>query len=133
MMRLKHFIPLAAGIICALFAVYTLVKTFAFLQTAARTTATVIEFKEGDDTFAPVFRFFTKNNEEIRYTYPVYTSPKSWSVGEEATVAYDPQQPAEVRLLTFWGTFNITTILFAAAAALMVRPVCRMVLRRFLQ
>lgn len=133
MMRLKYLAPLAAGIVCALFALYTLAKTFAFLHSSVRTTAAVVAFDQGDDTFAPVFRFFTRNNEEIRYTYPVYTSPKSWSIGEEATVAYDPQQPEKARLLTFLGTFGITALLFAAAAALMVCPVCYLVLRRFLQ
>lgn len=134
-----YLLLLAAGLVVALLALRRIRKTIAFLKTAQRATATVIGFETtrdsegGGDLYAPLFRFYTPNDLEVTYRYPVSSSPKSWSEGDEMTVVYDLQRPESVRLLTFSLHFGVAATLLTIAAPLVVVPLCYFFLLPYLR
>jgi len=90
-----------------------------------RAEATVIDLEhskdsDGDDVYKPTFKFMTKQNQEIEYRYSFSTKPASWTIGDKTTIAYDPNHPTDAKVLTYFGTFNITIILLAIAMPLIV-------------
>lgn len=132
-----YLLLLVAGLAFAFAAAHRIRKTLTFLRTAQRSTATVVGFEtvkdsEGD-LYAPLFRFYTPDNREVTYRYPVSSSPKSWSVGAEITVVYDLQRPEEVRLLTFSRNFGAAATLLTIAAPLVVVPLCYFLLLPYLR
>ena len=81
--------------------------------------ATVIELKEEvhrhSKGYTPVFRFMTHDKEEIIYEHPISADPPVWSIGEEAKVVYQKDNPHKVVLLTYFGSFGLVIIFLSAA------------------
>lgn len=119
-----HNLFLALGIILLVISLVVLKKTFAFLKSSERATATVIELEKIEDsegtTYKPVFQFHTRANEEYLFRPNFSSSPAGWSIGEETTIAYNPKDPTDAKLLTYFGTFTWSIILMAIAMAFMV-------------
>ena len=117
-------IVLAIGCIILAISIFTLKRSLSFLKTSERAVAKVIEVERvsgnDGDTWKPVFKFKTSLNKEIIYRYPVSSSPPSWKLDDEATVAYDPNDPNEVKILTYFGSFGLSVVLMAIAMPLIV-------------
>ena len=109
---------LMVGVIILVISFVLLGESLKFLKTSERAVGTVIQLvkvtdSENTDTFEPVFKYRTATHKEYTYQYPVSSNPASWYVGEEAIIAYPPDNPAKPRLLTYWGVFTWTVILMA--------------------
>lgn len=94
-------------------------RSLLFLNTSERATGTVIrlnEIKHSDGSgFAPVYAYTTRAGEAFTYEPSVSVKPPIWEVGETATIAYDPFNPRNASLVTYFGIFD-WSIIFAAAA-----------------
>jgi len=99
-------------------------ESLSFLRTSSRATATVRELetvKDSDgDTYRAIFRYYTASGQEFIYRQVSSSSPATWEVGEEATIAYDPNDPYKARLVTFFSMFGATTVLMAIAMPFIV-------------
>ncbi|MEO5682564.1 MAG: DUF3592 domain-containing protein [Chitinophagaceae bacterium] len=119
-----YTITLAVGLLLLVVALSKLQKTLSFLKMSERATGTVIELervKDSDgDTFKPIFKFETKNHQQIIHRHIGSSNPSSWSVGDEVMIAYDSADPSEARVLTYFGTFSWTIILGAIAMPLII-------------
>lgn len=104
--------------------VYLFRGSLRFLKNADRAIATVIEIETISDsdgsTYKPVFRFKTRFNEEKVYRRPYSSSPAGWKVGDEATLAYDANNPDNVKLITYFGSFGLSMVLMAIAMPLII-------------
>ncbi|MCK8787534.1 DUF3592 domain-containing protein [Roseomonas sp. NAR14] len=83
--------------------------------------------RRGSDSYAPVFRFRTEAGREIRARQAWSSGLRFWSVGETATIRYDPAHPEEGAPdtpMAQWGTpivqsnLAVLFLLLAAAAVL---------------
>jgi hypothetical protein len=96
----------------------------AFLKKSERSVATVIEMVTVSDsdgsTYKPVFKFKTALGQEIIHRHNTSSSPPTWKVGEETTIAYELDNPSRARLLTYFGTFSWTIVLMAIAMPMIV-------------
>ena len=112
-------IMLAIGILLVLISIFTLRQSLVFLKNSERAIGKVIEVESVVDndgtTYKPIFKFKTSLYEERTYTYPFSSSPAAWAIGDEATIAYDSSNPDNTKVLTYFGTFGLTVILFAIA------------------
>ena len=103
---------------------FILRESLAFIRTSERAVGTVIELEKvagsDGDTFKPIFKFKTALNQEIIYRHISSSNPPGWKIGEEVTIAYDPNNPSVARLLTYFGTFSYTIVLMAIAMPLIV-------------
>jgi hypothetical protein len=117
-------ITLAIGLILLTISLFIFKESLAFIRKSERATGTVTEMVpvNGSDgvTYKPIFKFKTSTNQEVIYRHISSSSPPNWSVGEEATIAYDPNDPSVARLLTYFGTFSWTIVLMAIAMPLIV-------------
>lgn len=117
-------LSLAVGIVLLVISLGFLRATFSFLKSSERVTATVIELETIEDsegtTYKPVYKFKTLAGEEYLCRPNFSSSPASWSIGEETLIAYNPQDPADARLLSYFGTFSWTIILTAIAMPFIV-------------
>lgn len=112
-----YTITLIVGAILFIAASKFLKDRLAFLKSGERTVATVIELErssssDGGYTYKPIFKFSTHKKEEVVYTGYFSSSPAGWNVGEEAGVVYNADNPEEVKVLTYFGTFGLPLILF---------------------
>ncbi|MEI9943253.1 MAG: DUF3592 domain-containing protein [Chitinophagaceae bacterium] len=119
-----YTLTLAVGIILLIISLSILRKSLAFLRSSERAVGTVIELeriRDSDgDTFKPIFKYKTISNQEFIYRPISSSNPPGWKIGEEATIAYDPNNPSVARLLTYFGTFSWTIILMAIAMPFIV-------------
>lgn len=117
-------ISLAVGIVLLLISLFMFKESLAFIKASDRAIGTVIELERVDGTdgvtYRPVFKFNTNTNQEFIYRHGSSSSPPGWDIGEEATIAYDPDNPAKARLLTYFGAFSWTIILMALSMPLIV-------------
>ncbi len=119
-----YSITLVVGIILIVFAIILLNRSLSFLRNSERTIATVIELERNNafdgDTYNPIFKFKTSLGKEVIYKHFVSSSPATWYIGETATVVYDPGDPSDAKLLTYFGAFSWTIVLMAIAMPLIV-------------
>jgi hypothetical protein len=117
-------ITLLIGIGLLIASILVIRHRLAFIHSNEKTIGTVIRIdkvKDSDgDTYIPVFSFKTRSNEEVVFNCPYSSNPPSWEVGEEATIVYDPGNPSNAKLYTYFGVFGLASILLAAAMAFIV-------------
>lgn len=98
--------------------------TISFLKQSEKAVGRVIEVEkiDGSDgpTYKPIFKFKTTLNKEIIFRNPFSSSPPSFRLGDEATIAYDSNNPNKAKILTFFGSFGLSVILMAIAMPLIV-------------
>ena len=114
-----YTITLLIGIGLLIASLLVIKDRLSFIRNNEKTTGTVIRIdKEKDsdgDSYRPVFSFKTRSNEEIIFKRPYLSNPPSWEVGEETTIVYDPANPTNAKLYTYFGVFGLATILMAVA------------------
>ena len=110
------------GLIGASFYVFS--SKMALLKHGEVTTATVVEVKRITDSdgysYRPVYRYVTRANEVLTHEPNYSSNPSNWEVGEVIQAVYDPNDPAEVTILTYFGTFGVSAILLAVGVAAII-------------
>jgi hypothetical protein len=119
-----YSVTLIVGIIILVISLFLLKEALGFLRTTERAVGTVIKLEKINNsdghTFKPVFKFKTSLNQDIIYSHIASSNPPAWSVGEEATIAYNPNNPSSAKLLTYFGIFGFAIVLMAIAMPLIV-------------
>jgi len=133
-------IALLLGIGLLITSIIIIRNRLAFIRQGEKTIATVITVKkekdsDGGSTYRPVFRFKTSSGQEMTFESPYTSSPAAYEVGEDATLTYDPSDPSNVKIYSYFGVFGLAAILMALAMALIVigggYHLANMVLDRF--
>jgi hypothetical protein len=86
------------------------VRTKRFVETAQRTTGTVIAFvsRQGrrGPTYSPTVRFRAIDGSENEFTESLSTRPPGYEINERVTVLYDPQDYRRARVFkTTWRLY----------------------------
>ena len=90
-------------------------RTKRFIETAQRTTGTVIELVSRSPrrtTYAPKVRFKTLDGSEIVFTETLSTSPPGYEIDEQVTVLYDPHDYQRARVFkSKWRVYYFALLL----------------------
>jgi hypothetical protein len=93
---------LVVSLILIVVGVVNWVRTRQFVETAQRTTGTVIAFvpRQGrrGPTYSPTVRFKAIDGSVIEFTESLSTRPPGYEIDEEVTVLYDPQDNRRARV-----------------------------------
>jgi len=119
-----YYLTFFTGLVILFIAFLCLGNSTRFLNNGIRTTGKVVEIfvnEDSDgDTYSPVFEFTDLQQQVIRYKYYVSSSPASWDVGDEANLIYNPNNPEEVKICTYYGLYGIAVTLIAIAMPFLV-------------
>lgn len=120
-----YSITFIIGIVFLSFSVSYIRKAISFVNKSEKAVGVVTSVvKESDNdggyTYRPIFTFQTGRNQEVTYRHTVTSSPASWKEGEEATIIYNPDNPKEARLYTYFGVFGTAVVLMAIAMPFLV-------------
>jgi hypothetical protein len=122
--KMVYGILLIVGVIVAGIGVRMLFRTLAFIKSGERTIATVVEmipvYGSDGTTYKPVFEFTTHEGKKIIHRYNSSSNPPGWKVGEETGIIYDRNEPEKAKVVTYFGLFSWSIILFAIAAPLII-------------
>jgi len=113
------FLFIFGGPVLLAYSVVSVVRTRAFLRRCAETSGEVVHLEHSTDrmgttsyeSYAPVFAFMAANGKAYRVTSTVYSSPADFNVGDCVRVRYDPANPQDARIHSFfeiWGTALIS-------------------------
>ena len=90
-------------------------RTIRFIETAQRTTGTVIELVSRfprRTTYAPKVRFKALDGSEIVFTERLSTNPPGYEIDEEVTVLYDPHDYQRARVFkSKWRVYYFALLL----------------------
>jgi hypothetical protein len=145
--------PRAAGVVLGMigiagFAVLMLTaaltaQTVSFLRHSARANGVVQKLarvvrKSSRGTpqvsYAPVFSFVTADGRTMTVTSRMSSSPPEFRAGDAVPVRYDPRNPKNARIDTFWQMWGAETITGGlGAVACLVTLACAASLRRRMQ
>lgn len=82
---------------------------------------------DGDDRYAPVVVFATKEGQPRTYFDPRYTRPSAYRVGEDVEILYTPGNPDSARINSFWSlwlnsiAFGVTGLVFCVLGIVFAR------------
>ena len=90
-------------------------RTKRFIETATRTTGTVIELVSRSSkrtTYSPKVRFKALDGGEIVFTEPLSTNPPGYEINEQVTVLYDPHDYQRARVFkSKWRVYYFALLL----------------------
>lgn len=114
-----------AGVFFLVVSLLSLKSRIHTIKTQESTTATVIRIdcekdSEGDNTYRAIFGYTTRNNQELIYTQASSSNPAAWEVGEQVRIVYDPENPVNAIMLSFFEAFGIIVILLIVSLAMLV-------------
>lgn len=114
--------PLAAGSFLILVGVLELLKYRGFRDRAERVTGTVVDMRHGltlkhGYLYYPVIEFMTRSGRRIRTASRVGSKPAQAKVGEQVTIAYDPQNP-EAAEIAGQGGVRIAVLVLVVLAGI---------------
>ncbi|HEX2627735.1 MAG TPA: DUF3592 domain-containing protein [Chitinophagaceae bacterium] len=122
--KMIYGILLIVGVIVAAIGVRMLLRSLTFIKSGERTTATVVEIipVHGSDgtTYKPVFEFTTLEGRKMIHRQNSSSNPPGWKEGEETAIIYDRDNPENARVVTYFGLFSWSIILFAIAAPMII-------------
>ena len=121
----------AVGIGCLTWSVISLFRIRNFLRRCTETRGEVVRLERSsgggrfaDYDYAPVFCFQTATGESVTVTSDIASSPPGFTEGQPVRVLYDPANPSEAKIHSFfqtWGDFLIPAwvgIIFLVVAAI---------------
>lgn len=119
-----YTITLAIGIALVLISIFLCRESLSFLKKSERTVGRVTELQKIYDsdgnTYKAVFTFKTKENDEFTFRQNGSSNPSSFEVGEEVNIAYNPKNPWDARVLSYFGVFSWSIVLMAIGMAAIV-------------
>jgi hypothetical protein len=119
----QYYIILALGFVFLIAAIFSFRHTIEFLNKGNKATATVIDlrmYESEGKVYAPTFTFLTSDNELITYELPEGSDPPAWKIGETETIIYDPANPSNASLYSYFRLFTWTLVLVSIALPLLV-------------
>lgn len=100
-------------------------RSLLFFKRGEKVMAEVIELhvqkdSDGDETYAPVFKYMTKNNAVVEHQYWLHTTTPTWKVGEKVPLIYNKQDVKNIRVVTYMGLFRWAVIWISLGAICIV-------------
>jgi len=105
---------IVVGGVSCLIALYSFASTFTRISSWQHVDAEVVDVvtkrQGGKYSHYPVFRFRDDSGEQHTYQANMGTNPPSWEVGDVAKIYYNPDNPSEVLVDTFWQKYLLAVI-----------------------
>ena len=98
------------GIVLIAVAVSFYFRTQNFISDSLLTDGTVIDLVYDDDTAYPKVRFRTQAGEVIEFTSNAGSYPPAFHEGELVEIHYNPENPYEARIGSFFSLWGISII-----------------------
>ena len=112
------------GLISLYYAYHHYTKTTNLISDGVKTTATVNRLVEvtSDDgyTYKAVFEFKDRYDGNFEFISSVSSNPPMYKVGERVKIVYNANDPDEVMIVSFWGLYHWSVILFCIACPLII-------------
>jgi hypothetical protein len=104
------------GLLLLLVGAFVLYRVRRFVKESLRATGTVVGFDEsrggrGGRTYAPVVTFEVRDRGVVRFTDPIYTSPKGYDVGQQVEVLYHWHDHSRARLASPFRLYFLPVLL----------------------
>ena len=96
------------------------------LQEGIKTTASVVKLiqKRNSDNdgylYTPVFEFVDRKNTTRIFQSDVSSNPPAYKVGQKVKLVYHPKEEDEINIVSYWGLYRWTVILFSIASPFLV-------------
>lgn len=119
----QYYMIVLFGVLLLLAAGYSFRNTIEFLNRGEKTMATVTDLRtiESDgEVYSPIFTYQTMNGGIFTYELPEGTNPSAWEIGETEIVIYDPADPSNVRLYSYFRIFIWPLVFLSLALPLLV-------------
>jgi hypothetical protein len=110
---------LFAGLCALVYSLVSIVQTRSFLRRCAGVTGEVIRLERSRSggefgyDYAPVFSFTAADGNTFTVTSDVSSSPPGFRVGDSVRVRYDPADPQNARIHSFFQTWG-SAVIFGA-------------------
>lgn len=90
-----------------------------------RTEAVVVSLREESDgegirMYRSIFEFRDQNGEVRSHADGAPTYSAARSIGEKVELYYDPTEPENARVISFWGLYRTPVIVWAFAVPMMI-------------
>jgi hypothetical protein len=121
------------GLVFAIIGGVSFFETRRFMARAAETTGRVIDNVRDDDTYRAVVTFEPASGTPVTFRSSAGANPPSYEVGDSVRVLYDPGEPSDARISSFfslWGFAAIFSALGAGALAIAAGVAGAALLRR---
>ncbi len=128
--EILDLVLLFAGPCLLVFSVVSVIRTRGFLLRSVEVNGEVVRLERSKDrdrygyTYAPVFSFTAADGETHTVTSDVSSSPPGFSEGEPVRVRYDPANPEDARIHSFFQTWG-TSVIFGAVGVGFVGFACK--------
>jgi hypothetical protein len=108
------FATIGAGLLIGAFIAYGSAQSFN--DNALRAKGVVVDLEptyssNSGTTYTPVVTFETPERESVTFHSSVSSSPPSFDVGESVEVLYDPANPSDAVIDSFWQVYLVPIIL----------------------
>ena len=113
---LLGYVFLVAGPCALVYSIVSIVQTRTFLSRSREVSGEVVRLERSQDsgqfgyTYAPVFSFTALDGLTHTVTSDVGSSPASFSEGDFVRVRYDPADPQDARIHSFFQTWGAPVI-----------------------
>jgi hypothetical protein len=108
-----EFVIAPLGVCCLVWSVISYFRINRFLSHCIETRGEVIRLERtrssgefGSYDYAPVFQFQSANGDSITITSDVASSPAGFSEGQSVLVRYDPTNPSDAKIHSFFQTWG---------------------------
>ena len=107
------FAAVGACLLTAAFIVYGNAQSFASSAESAEGVVVDLAYTSSSSgsSVAPVVRFLTPEAEEIVFQSSVSSNPPAYDIGEKVNVLYDPADPSDATIDSFWQQYLLPVIL----------------------
>ena len=106
----------SVGLLFLIIGISSFLDTRSFLKESLVANGTVIDLiaSSGSDsiTYKPMVEFKTINDQFITFTSSTSSNPPSYHTGEEVEVLYDPNNPNDAKISSFFSLWGLATVLF---------------------
>ena len=119
-----HGILVMIGIVLLVLGTRLFISSRTFRETGIKTQATVIDnlpgqSEDGVMMYTSLLEYDVKGVKKT-YTPNAQSNPPAYDIGEKVAIVYSPKNNHNVRIVSYWGIYLSSTILFALGLPLLV-------------
>ncbi len=122
--KMIYSILLTTGIIFLILSFIVFRNSLSLIKNGYKATAIVIDLQNilsnNTSDLTPIFKFTTTTGQEIIFKGFGASSPPAFNIGEKVNIIYNPDNPNEAKVLTYFGVFGLTIILTALSIPMIV-------------
>lgn len=112
------------GLILGFFALKQFHRTCKIISVGIKTDAKIFDFETVSDsvgdTFTPLFEYFNSSGIRKEYSGEIGHAQPSMQIGDTVQIIYNEENEHDVKVVSYWGLFRWTILLFVFAAPFMI-------------